>query len=83
MNVDDSRERLENLNDLKSLVQEKYGRAAAAVRDGAAAASCCGPSAASAAGCGCGSGSDPITANLYDSEQAAVIPPAALRASLG
>jgi len=71
MNVDDS---------LKSLVQEKYGRAAAEVRDGGAAASCCGPSTS---GCGCGSGSDPITSNLYDSEETAALPPEALRASLG
>jgi arsenite methyltransferase len=71
MNVDDS---------LKSQVQEKYGRAAAAVRDGAAAASCRGPSTS---GCGCGCGSDPITSNLYDSAETAALPPAALRASLG
>jgi len=74
MNVEDS------LDGLKSLVQEKYGRAAAEVRDGAAAAACCGPSAA---GCGCGCGSDPITSNLYDSEETAALPPEALRASLG
>jgi arsenite methyltransferase len=56
---------------LKSLVKEKYGRAAAEVRAGEAAASCCGPASANAAGaaasgtaapgastgCGCGCGS--------------------------
>jgi arsenite methyltransferase len=73
MSVDDS---------LKSLVQEKYGRAALEVQDGATAAACCGPSAAGS-GCGCGSGSDPITANLYGAEETAAIPAEALRASLG
>jgi len=92
---------------LKSLVKERYGRAALAAlaandaqdaQDGqdvpeaqgvqgggeaaaAAAAGCCAPSA-TGCGCGCGGG-DPITANLYGAEEAAAIPPAALRASLG
>ena len=76
MSVDDS---------LKSLVQEKYGRAARAARDGEEAAGCCGTSAAgSGGGCGCaGGGGDPITSDLYGAEQAAAIPEAALRASLG
>jgi arsenite methyltransferase len=73
---------------LKSLVKERYGRAAQAAQDApraqdgeaAAAAGCCAPSAT---GCGCGSGDDPITANLYGAEETAAIPPAALRASLG
>jgi arsenite methyltransferase len=70
-----------NVNDsLKSLVQEKYGRAALEVQEGKAAAECCGPSAA---GCGCGSGGDPITSNLYGAEETAAIPAAARRASLG
>jgi arsenite methyltransferase len=74
MSVDDS---------LKSLVQEKYGRAARAARDGEEAAGCCGTSAAGG-GCGCaGGGGDPITSDLYGAEQAAAIPEAALRASLG
>jgi arsenite methyltransferase len=90
MSVDDT---------LKSLVQEKYGRAALEVRDGATAASCCGPSASAAAsataaaGCGCGAAAgaaagagaayDPVTSNLYGAEETAAIPPLALRASLG
>ncbi len=73
--------------DLKTLVQEKYGRAAREVQEGAAAASCCGPSAAAATagmGCGCGgAGADPITSNLYGADEADTIPPEALRASLG
>jgi arsenite methyltransferase len=74
---------------LKSLVKEKYGRAAQQVSAGAAsAASCCGPSAASGGagagpGCGCGSGGDPITSNLYDPAQTQQLPDSALRASLG
>jgi arsenite methyltransferase len=77
-------------DDLKSLVKERYGRAAQAAQDAphaedsqdtqAAAAGCCAPSAT---GCGCGSGVDPITLNLYGAEETAAIPPAALRASLG
>jgi arsenite methyltransferase len=74
---------------LKSLVKERYGRAAQAAQDGpraqhseaaAAAAGCCAPAAT---GYGCGCGDDPITANLYGAEETAAIPPAALRASLG
>ncbi|HEV3076434.1 MAG TPA: arsenite methyltransferase [Thermoanaerobaculia bacterium] len=74
---------------LKSLVKERYGRAAQAAQDAPhpqdgeeeeAAAGCCAPSAT---GCGCGRGDDPITANLYGTEETAAIPAAALRASLG
>jgi arsenite methyltransferase len=67
---------------LKSLVKERYGRAARAADGEAAAAGCCAPSA-TGSGCGCGSGEDPITSNLYGAEETAAIPPAALRASLG
>jgi SAM-dependent methyltransferase len=76
MSVDDS---------LKSLVKEKYGRAAQEVRGGESAAACCGPSTGAAAGCGCGcaSGGDPITSNLYDAAETVALPDAALRASLG
>ena len=57
---------------IKTIVQEKYG--AAAKR----AASGCGASPASAiAGC------DPITSNLYEEGEAGSVPEAAMRASLG
>jgi SAM-dependent methyltransferase len=78
---------------LKSLVKERYGRAALAAQNTPhaeeaqdaqnaheAAAGCCAPSATA---CGCGGGDDPITSNLYGGEEIAAIPPAALRASLG
>ncbi len=65
---------------LKTLVRQKYGRAAAEVGEGASAASCCGPSTG---GCGCGGTGDPITSKLYGAEESAAIPEEALRASLG
>ena len=63
---------------LKNTVQERYGQAALAVREGGSAL----------CSCGCGSSvvdtaSDPITGNLYDHSQAAEIPQEALLASLG
>ena len=60
--------------DIKEVVREKYGQAAARVT--AAGSSCCGATASN----GC---DDPITSNLYDSSQAGQIPEEALRASLG
>jgi arsenite methyltransferase len=59
--------------DIKTAVNEKYGAAARAASAGGTAT--CGPSGA----CGC----DPITSNLYDATDAAQVPDAALRASLG
>jgi SAM-dependent methyltransferase len=60
---------------LRAAVRERY--AAAATRaSGAGRASCCGPEAADA-------GRDPITADLYSSEEAAALPEAAVLASLG
>ena len=60
---------------LKDTVQQKYGEAAHAVRNG------------SKAQCGCGTSaccdSDPITSKLYDTDQAAAVPEEALLASLG
>jgi arsenite methyltransferase len=65
---------------LKSTVKEKYGQAALRVAEGATAAACCGSSAC----CGATTEAwDPITADLYDEKQKAVVPPAALLASLG
>jgi len=71
------------LNDaLTSTVKERYGEAARRVLAGNAG-SCCGP-----ASCGCGSAPsdgtvDPITSNLYSSEQTAGLPSDAVLASLG
>lgn len=62
---------------IKEVVKEKYGAAAVRAASGKGSA-CCGASPASAL-----DGCDPITSNLYDPGQAAVIPEAALRASLG
>lgn len=69
--------------DVKSIVKQKYGEAAARVAQGAAtpgcggAASCCGPDEASQ------KLRDPITANLYDDDQALAVPEKAMQASLG
>lgn len=60
--------------DIKEVVREKYGQAALRVTSGGS--SCCGSSPAT----GC---ADPITTNLYDSNQAGQIPEEALLASLG
>jgi len=60
--------------DIKEVVRQKYGEAALRVTTGGS--SCCG--ASSATGCG-----DPITSNLYDSNQTGQIPEEALLASLG
>ncbi|MGB9334051.1 MAG: arsenite methyltransferase [Candidatus Acidiferrales bacterium] len=62
---------------IKEVVKEKYGEAAKRAASGAGSA-CCGTSPASSI-----SGCDPITSNLYASAEAATIPEAALRASLG
>ncbi len=63
--------------DIKTVVQDKYGAAAKRAASGSGTA-CCGTSPSSAmAGC------DPITSNLYDEGEAGSVPEAALRASLG
>ena len=62
---------------IKEVVKEKYGEAAKRAASGAGSA-CCGTSPASSI-----SGCDPITSNLYATTEAATIPEAALRASLG
>jgi SAM-dependent methyltransferase len=61
--------------DVKSIVREKYGQAAARVARGEGNG-CCGAGPASC-------GTDPITSNLYDALQAAEVPDRALAASLG
>ncbi|HRF60259.1 MAG TPA: arsenite methyltransferase [Fimbriimonadaceae bacterium] len=59
--------------DLRTIVRDKYGAAAKTVLDGRGAA-CCG---------GSGTLADPISSDLYDADQAADVPDAALLASLG
>ncbi|HKO05238.1 MAG TPA: arsenite methyltransferase [Candidatus Acidoferrales bacterium] len=62
---------------VKDVVKEKYGQAAKRVTAGTGS-SCCGSSPASSI-----EGCDPITLNLYAEGEAAAVPEAALRASLG
>ena len=62
--------------EIKEVVKERYGQAAARVRLGAT--SCCGGGGSALADC-----CDPITSNLYSEEEGAGVPEAALRASLG
>ena len=62
---------------IKSVVQEKYGAAAKRAASGQGTA-CCGTSPASAI-----EGCDPITSNLYGEGEAGSVPEAAVRASLG
>ena len=65
---------------LRERVRQQYGAAALRVSEGTAGTSCCGTSAC------CGSTTetwDPITADLYDEQQKAGVPPEAMLASLG
>lgn len=62
---------------IKSIVQEKYGAAAKRAASGQGSA-CCGTSPASSI-----EGCDPITSNLYGDGDTSVLPEMALRASLG
>jgi arsenite methyltransferase len=57
---------------IREIVQEQYGQAALQVARGGRA--CCGSAS---------SGTDPITANLYQHDETAGLPPAAVAASLG
>jgi len=63
------------VENIKEVVQQKYGEAATRARQGQSAT------------CGCGTGTaccpDPITSNLYDEAQAGAVPVAAMLASLG
>ena len=61
--------------DIKDVVKQRYGAAARQVRSGRT--SCCGTRDAQPGG------SDPITSDLYDKEQAGNVPGNALKASLG
>jgi len=60
--------------DIKDVVKEKYGQAALRVTSGGGA-SCCGSASSRAA--------DPITSNLYASEETCGLPAEAVSASLG
>ncbi len=64
--------------DIKDVVKEKYGQAAARVASGAAKAG---------GGCGCSNPAigavDPVTVNLYDAKQTGGLPEEAVLASLG
>ena len=59
---------------LKEVIRQKYGEAAARARNGDEKGGCCGTA------CGCG---DPITSNLYDSQETTGLPQNAVAASLG
>ncbi len=61
--------------DVKATVRARYGQAARGVSSGEAT-SCCATSC-------CGGAEDPITSNLYSSEQTATLPEQAVLASLG
>src|SRR5215469_3655903 len=61
--------------EIRQVVKEKYGQAAAQVRSGKA--SCCGEGSAGKGSC------DPITSELYNAEEGAGVPETALLASLG
>src|SRR5258708_3669978 len=65
-----------NATSIKEEVQKKYGQAAQRVTAGLGSA-CCGATAC------CDSGPDPITSNLYGSDQTAGLPETAVLASLG
>ncbi len=62
--------------DVKDVVREKYGQAAARAAQGKSNR-CCGGASGAIGNC------DPITSNLYDSAQAGDVPEKALLASLG
>jgi arsenite methyltransferase len=63
-------------NSIQRVVREKYGQAAERVTAGSGSA-CCGASAC------CDSSADPITSNLYASDETGDLPPEAVLASLG
>ena len=62
-------------DNIREVVKQKYGQAALRVHSGGS--SCCGGSSAVGGGC------DPITSNLYSTQQSGEVPDQALQASLG
>jgi SAM-dependent methyltransferase len=65
---------MESTATVQEQVKEKYGSAARAVAESSSVQACCDP------GLRC---CDPITSNLYDTDQTGIIPEKAVRASLG
>ena len=64
-------------DELKAFAQAEYGQAAVQAKQGRSS-SCCGIGTVVRPG-----QLDPITANLYEGEETAMVPEAAVRASLG
>jgi arsenite methyltransferase len=62
-------------DNIREVVKQKYGQAALRVQNGGS--SCCGGSPAVGGGC------DPITSNLYSTQQSGEVPDQAMQASLG
>lgn len=60
---------------IRDVVKQKYGQAALRVQGGST--SCCGAGSAASASC------DPITSNLYSTQQSGEVPQQAMQASLG
>lgn len=67
--------------DIREIVKERYGQAAKAAVKGAKA-SCCGGGGSPTPASGIG-GTDPITRDLYSTDEAAAVPADALAASFG
>jgi arsenite methyltransferase len=67
---------------IRETVREKYGEAARRVLETGAGASC-GPASSCCGAAPASGGRDPITADLYDANQTAVLPADAVIASLG
>jgi arsenite methyltransferase len=68
---------------IRATVREKYGEAARRVLTGVGAASCGGAASSCCGGAPADGTRDPITADLYDPAQTAVLPEDAIVASLG
>ena len=62
-------------DNIREVVKQKYGQAALRVQGGST--SCCGTGAAASGSC------DPITSNLYSTQQSGEVPQQAMQASLG
>lgn len=67
-----------NLDEVRTIVKQRYGAAALTVLNGGERASCCGSD-----GSECCSSVDPISSELYSNIEAGEIPEAAILASLG